>query len=174
MLVICHICNESKESTEYHSYKSHGKVYFRKLCKICDDRQKWQRDKISPQYRKRLKAKNERNKLQRKDPLYTHKFILKDSKDSDRKSGFKNDLTKKFVQEAIKDGCSYCGESSIRMTLDRVDNSIGHTVTNVVSCCIRCNYVRRDMPHGAWLLVIPAMRAAREKGLFEGWDNRVK
>jgi len=83
-------------------------------------------------------------------------------------------LTKGFIAEQVAKGCLYCGESEIRMTLDRICNEKGHTQDNVMPACIRCNYTRRDMPHEAWLVVAKGMREAREAGLFNGWTGRVK
>lgn len=95
--------------------------------------------------------------------------ILADSRKADRKKGHSNDLDLEFVGHAISQPCSYCGETSLRMTLDRVDNAVGHTRDNVVPSCERCNFARRDMPYSAWLCVSVAMRQAREEGLFGDW-----
>jgi uncharacterized protein with PIN domain len=35
--------------------------------------------------------------------------------------------------------CSYCGEEIKTIGLDRVDNSKGYVMGNVVSCCTPCN-----------------------------------
>lgn len=59
------------------------------------------------------------------------------------------------------------------MTLDRKDNALGHTPGNVVPACTRCNYVRRDMPEKAWLMLAPAMRVAREAGAFGDWTCQI-
>jgi hypothetical protein len=59
------------------------------------------------------------------------------------------------------------------MTLDRVDNSIGHIKSNVVPACTRCNYTRRDMPYEAWLLIAKSMRKAREAGMFDNWTGSI-
>src|SRR5579862_8733161 len=93
------------------------------------------------------------------------RWIYKDSRQSDRKSGLENDLTKEFIEAAIAGGCTYCGETALRMTLDRIDNARGHTQDNVVAACIRCNYLRRSVPYAAWLVIAPAVRQAREQGL---------
>lgn len=84
------------------------------------------------------------------------------------------DLTKQEIEQLIVRGCDYCGEKSLRMTLDRIDNSKGHTRENVVPACIRCNYARRNMPYEAWLCLVGGMRQAREKGLFKDWTGRTR
>ena len=49
--------------------------------------------------------------------------------------------------------CHYCGESNIewktfndgtRSNLDRKDNKLGYTFSNVVVCCTECNLMKRD------------------------------
>lgn len=55
------------------------------------------------------------------------------------------------------------------MTLDRIDNTIGHVQTNVVAACVRCNYMRRDMPYAAWTRLVPLIKQLREEGLFGAW-----
>lgn len=96
-------------------------------------------------------------------------MIVRDARHSDKKYGRENNLTKDAVAALLSSGCSYCGERQIRMTLDRVDNARGHTLDNVVSACIRCNMMRRDMPYTAWLAIVPSVRDARESGLFGDW-----
>lgn len=103
-----------------------------------------------------------------------HRWIWSDSRRSDRKRGLENDLTKEFIEKQIEKGCSYCGETEIRITLDRIDNRVGHIISNVVSACIRCNYVRGNMPHSAWILVAQGMKVAREQNAFDGWTGRTR
>jgi hypothetical protein len=110
---------------------------------------------------------NERRRARRK--LKPARAILNDSKQNDRKRGLVNDLDLDFVERAICQECTYCGERPPRMSLDRIDNSIGHTKENVVPCCVRCNLVRGNMPHAAWKLVAKGMREASEQGLFGDW-----
>jgi hypothetical protein len=99
--------------------------------------------------------------------------ILADARRADRKRGRECDLDLDFIRAAVGAPCVYCGETEIRMTLDRVDNSLGHAKANVVGACERCNYLRRDMPYEAWLVVALGMRAARERGLFGTWTGGI-
>lgn len=49
----------------------------------------------------------------------------------------------------IQDPCIYCGlvseDSSQFNGLDRVDNSVGYAMCNVVTCCKTCNYAKHTM-----------------------------
>ena len=101
-------------------------------------------------------------------------IILRDSKGSDKKYNRENDLTKEFIEETVKDGCSYCGEKLLRMTLDRIDNTLGHLMSNVVPACIRCNYTRGSMPYQAWLCLADGMKRAKENDLFGDWTGRCR
>lgn len=40
--------------------------------------------------------------------------------------------------------CSYCGNSIDTIGLDRVDNTVGYTLENLVSCCKQCNWMKVD------------------------------
>lgn len=117
---------------------------------------------------------NARGSLSRTKAEDTWRWILEDSRRSDRCYGRQNNLSREFVESSIKNGCIYCGETQLRMTLDRIDNEKGHTRDNVVPSCIRCNYTRRDIPYEAWLVIAPGMRRAREAGLFGGWTGQVR
>jgi hypothetical protein len=57
-------------------------------------------------------------------------------------------------------------------TIDRIDNTIGHTESNIVPACIRCNLIRKAMPHSAWMCLVPGLKEARNKKLFGDWIGR--
>jgi hypothetical protein len=40
--------------------------------------------------------------------------------------------------------CEYCGTEILSRSLDRLDNSKGYDLNNVVSCCEHCNMARND------------------------------
>ena len=108
------------------------------------------------------------------NPSNVAAVIYKDSRKGDKKLGRDNDLDRVWIQTAIEGGCSYCGETELRMTLDRIDNTLGHVKTNVVPACIRCNYLRRDAPFEAWSYLLTGLREAREQGAFGSWDGSPK
>lgn len=101
-------------------------------------------------------------------------WILEDSRKADRRKGLENDLDREFIEHLLEihPDCSYCGERTIRRTLDRVDNTKGHLKTNVRVACIRCNLLRHDMPFEAWMSLVPHIRTTREQGLFGTWIGK--
>jgi len=58
-------------------------------------------------------------------------------------------LTIEQFAQAIKPACYYChgffGKTTTGSGLDRVDNTKGYTVDNVVSCCHFCNRIKQDL-----------------------------
>lgn len=164
----CKVCGLDKPLAEMTPRKKNGKTYFTNRCKKCESlrTQKWQ--SANPEKYQRLQdALKATRKTERK--INRARTILTDSRGDDRKKGRENDLTLDFIETTIARGCRYCGEITIKMTLDRIDNAKGHTQGNVVPACIRCNYIRKDMPYAAWLVVAKGMREAREQGLFGDW-----
>ena len=147
----------------------------RPYCKPCENRQRGERRrKAGPLHDERARRYTAKLSAMRRSGQQVARWILADSRGSDRKHGRENTLTLNFIESAIANGCTYCGETSLRMTLDRMDNATGHTPENVLAACIRCNYLRRHTPYAAWLEIVPSVRAAREKDLFGEWDGRCR
>jgi hypothetical protein len=82
-----------------------------------------------------------------------------------RLRGLEWSLTKQEAEHLFRGVCNYCGIeptqshfSSSQDTqpftyngIDRVDNSTGYTPSNTVSCCVTCNYAKRDMESADFL-----------------------
>jgi hypothetical protein len=172
----CFICKAKKSLKDFYYSKIPMDTSKQSTCKKCKSKIQWQRRKKDPDYCAWMKKyeliRANRQKQKRRQGLDTSRFILSDSKCADRKNGFLNNLTREFIEEKIKIGCFYCGELKLRMTLDRIDNSKGHTKANVIPACIRCNYTRRDMPFKAWCYIANGIKKARTKGLFGRWTGR--
>lgn len=173
---ICTCCNETKPLEEFFTRKVRGNRYPETRCKKCSTAIRKAKKKESGWYELTKPQRSEESRLRhkkyRRDPDKLPMVIVRDCKGSDRKKGLENDLDELFVRSKIANGCSYCGETDVRMTLDRIDNSIGHIKSNVVCACMRCNLVRGSMPIEAWKVVSEAMRSARVKGLFGDWQGK--
>lgn len=163
-----HICPCGKEETLDEPFYAKSAV-----CRKCYREKK---ATLNRKYRKQPHTKDKYNskaRERRQDPNLRAKYILWDSQRGDKKLGRENDLTIDFINETISCECGYCGESELKMTLDRKDNSIGHIQENVIPCCVRCNYIRRDMPYEAWICLAPRLKEIRESGLFGTWTCEV-
>ena len=170
----CAKCGIEKPRTTEHFLQTLG-GYWRSYCKPCHNRNGHERKRAKEKgCKESLEKHNARMRAKRRDPDLVPRHVYSDSRKSDQKRGFPNDLTFDFVCEVLAKGCSYCGETQLRMTLDRIDNATGHTQSNVNPSCIRCNYARGAMPYQAWLCLVPGMREAREKGLFLAWTGRAR
>lgn len=94
--------------------KSRGKVT--SICTISDEQKR--RDKISK--------------------------MLSAYRCKDKKKGYYTNITREYLTDIIYNGkCIYCGDTH-NIGLDRIDNSRGHEIGNVVPCCYECNVARGD------------------------------
>ena len=148
----CSICKKDSELINFKLYQKSksGEYYYSAKCIECRKKymNSWVRDKrIS-------------------DPASA---ILSQTKAVDKNRSLRNDLTISVIRDLIKNPCSYCGTSSRKISLDRIDSLSGHTIVNVLPCCTRCNLIKRDMPQAAWLLLVPAIAHIEKSGLWGDW-----
>lgn len=171
---VCRKCGQLKHGSLFSAKIVSGHEYLRSNCRKCEHK----REKAMPSHKERSKRtvrnQGRRRKEERKDSSSIYKHIYYDARRSDKRHGRKNDLELEFIRAKVAGECQYCGESEIRMTLDRIDNSLGHLKDNVVPCCIRCNYIRGNIPYDAWLKMVPGVREARIAGLFGAWIGGIK
>jgi hypothetical protein len=168
----CTKCKDEYPESDFTTRTRNGRITRSSWCKPCkrqisrDKRRAGDWSKPSDEQLElwRLKGIEDRADVSKRG-----RFILEDSRKSDRRRGFDNDLTRGAIEKLISRPCSYCEGTGDRMTLDRIDNDIGHTQANVVPACYRCNIVRGSMPYEAWLVLAPSMKVARENGLFGDW-----
>jgi hypothetical protein len=166
----CRSCKALKPKALFYAKQS--------LCKECDRQRATSAYHVHEQpteieRERRKETKSAWEKKRRRDPTKRSYIIWRDSRASDRRNGRANDLTIPFIESLVCQGCAYCGETTLKMTLDRVDNKVGHLQCNVVPACVRCNYLRRDMPYRAWLEIAKVIRRLRKQGLFGDWVGGV-
>lgn len=171
----CSSCKETKDITEY---SSKGEGRYSSYCLRCD-RERARKYRVEHGRAKECPVKAARRAVkyaakEREDRASNKRlggFVLADCRASDRKKGRTCDLDRAFVDEMVSLPCVYCGINAehAKMTLDRIDNSLGHLKSNVVTACYRCNLIRGDMPHSAWIMIAPSVREASEAGAFGEW-----
>lgn len=87
------------------------------------------------------------------------------------------DIAKDYFLELVQKDCFYCGSepSSVSKAtngnfiyngVDRIDNSKGYVLGNVVSCCTKCNFIKGTMS-------LEELREHLNK-IFKNWIMRIK
>jgi hypothetical protein len=170
VLIECRVCHDEKKPDEMKQL--HGKPC--KICRRCDNKGRNTRYKKTPVSEARKQRINAKMRSRRASGENLGYFVLKDSRQSDKVHNRLNDLTREFVEQQIAKPCTYCELTGLRMTLDRIDNLKGHLQSNVQPSCMRCNYIRRNIPYEAWILMIPGVKAAAQCGAFGSWDGSWK
>ncbi len=109
-----------------------------------------------------------KNELHKKINSYKQQDIKKD-KNLDGLISYE-ELLEKLVVSKLK--CYYCRKDVLLLyennreqkqwTLDRLDNSLGHTKDNVVVCCLKCNLERRCLNDEKFLFT-KQMRIIKKK-----------
>jgi hypothetical protein len=166
----CKHCGRGEPEATFYRKRVKDKFYPRFICHECDREYRKKYPTSEAALTGQKKRRSARKRVNRTIEIHRCKYILGDSQRDDRKKGRQNDLDRDFIRTLIDEGCAYCADREARMTLDRVDNSLGHLKSNVVASCMRCNYFRRDMPHDAWMMIAPKIRQARLLGLLDGWN----
>lgn len=71
--------------------------------------------------------------------------------------------------------CYYCTESDIKnLGLDRIDNKLGHEISNVVVCCEKCNFILSDIPKQAKELLKTGLKLIKQQGALQKWTIPTK
>lgn len=85
-------------------------------------------------------------------------YLMNNYKQSAKKRGLEFSLSRDFFSVLISGNCHYCGVPPNRLKysdnsvdtplryngIDRVDNGIGYTPDNSISCCKECNFLKKD------------------------------
>lgn len=121
----------------YHYYSLYWNVNNRERIREAQKKHYWSNvDKF--------REKGRLDQARRKGTLnYKYSEYKKSAKDNDREFTLTKDDFKKLWLKP----CYYCNSTIENIGLDRLDNSQGYIIENVVSCCIRCNKMKRDMNH---------------------------
>jgi hypothetical protein len=90
--------------------------------------------KLIKDYRS-LSGQNINNKLSK---------MLSSYRNSDIRKGLEFKMTRDDLFKIINQPCSYCNATE-NIGADRIDNSKGHVVENIIPCCYVCNVVRSNL-----------------------------
>lgn len=67
-------------------------------------------------------------------------------------------LSRNFFQLFEKKECIYCTQKLDTSRIDRINNTIGYIVDNIVPCCKDCNYLKKDLSLEEFLLHVEKIK----------------
>ena len=134
LIKYCKRCGKEAEFSYQSATRKDGTPIPRCSCKKCENQKREERRKrngITTARKKGYKKYQKKISYMRKNNIDSARWILQDSKASARKKNIPHNLTKEEIEDIISNGCCYCEDKELRMTLDRIDNSKGYFPGNV-------------------------------------------
>lgn len=170
----CYLCKETKPATVEHFPKDKNRFLgIGYQCRPCALRVRRERGDSRKNRWKTLMTPEQRTKKSALSRKYFAgggwRFAKVAAYESfDKERGLACNMTTEWFEKNIQNKpCIYCGRSKVRIGCDRIDNSLGHTIANVVPSCGDCNKSRQDIfTHKEMLQLGPhisAIFARREK-----------
>lgn len=132
------LCSKHYQSLPEHKLASH-RYYKLNKAKV-RERSKLRYEQNKAQILAKYKA--ECTSLHRR--WIRHKAIAK-SRD------IENTITYDDFERVVSSPCYYCNNSQKTRGLDRVDNSKGYLLNNIVSCCWTCNSMKGSLSIEQWV-----------------------
>jgi len=141
----CGKCKKMKSVSEFNKNvsKKDGLSYY---CRVCS-KKKW--DKYYLNHLVKIHTKNRNYYRTHIDEIKVYhqslrgKFFEYKNGFTAKKLGFS--FTFKEFMLFWQQPCFYCKDSIKTIGLDRIDNTKGYFPSNCVSCCDKCNYMKRGM-----------------------------
>lgn len=109
--------------------------------------------------------------------IAAYNSVLNGYKYSAKKRGLSFELTSEEFREITSQPCHYCGIEPKQISktrgrngeyiyngIDRVNNSIGYVISNVVPCCKRCNTAKREIAYDDFVTWIDRLVRFRAEG----------
>ncbi len=92
----------------------------------------------------------------------------KSYRSGDKAKGRWNDLETTWAYRRMASSCYFCNAFPAG-GLDRIDNALGHSLVNTVSCCENCNFILCDIPWQAKLELKWGLAMIHGSGLLKEW-----
>lgn len=170
----CFRCKQVFPLSSEFFYKDSARIFGLSYeCKICLRKRKKGRDRRVERWanmsaEQRQKVKNRHIKYNRTEKARAV-FLASAYKKFDEKKNLLNDITSDFIfNEIFTKKCVYCN-TEYNLGCDRIDNSKGHLISNVVPSCGDCNVMRGDrFTHKEMLIIgktISQVKIARDSAL---------
>jgi len=144
---ICRVCSEEKPSSSFHKGRTQ--------CYSCAYKKAGGSKYDAEYHRQYYKV----YQLIAKHKAYVHR---------DKRHGWIDSLSTDDALFLMQQPCYYCNTEHA-LGLDRIDNTLGHSLQNVRSCCEKCNNILGDIPDDAKQLLKMGLKEIQQQGLLTKW-----
>ncbi len=138
----CRLCKEIKEDSNFYTRSDTNKLYG--TCKSCQIVEHRTNRKNNP---KKYKETAHKNNMAAKHRVTKRYSVYKNRALNKRKVIFKLSIEEFEKITSLK--CNYCNGFSTNVDyvgIDRIDSGKGYTIDNCISCCDKCNFMKKDYP----------------------------
>jgi hypothetical protein len=173
---ICTKCKKEKSLDQFRKDLRY-KIGHTSWCITCiqelQDKHKTIRQNMSPAkkrefYKQRYSLNRDRELAYRRTDKALFNAYKSDTKR--RRLGMTFELTFQEFQTLINNSCMYCGQPNCR-GIDRIENDVGYTANNSVSCCWTCNHMKYNRSQQDFLTHIKKMYLHLFKGIKHEISN---
>jgi hypothetical protein len=149
----CKKCRSIQHCLYYHDPKNHERIRNNQNFFRNSPENLWKKEKLkiyhAESYRKQSQDKEYKRKVKRaaaerwrrRTPAGVFKYYKRGAKDRD----LVFEITIEDINNFWQKPCDYCGDTIEKVGLDRVDNTKGYFLENLVPCCKKCNYMKTNM-----------------------------
>lgn len=133
--------------------KNYHKEYHKKWYEKNKEKRSLQLKEYNKSHKKECVVNTQKYTLKNKAKVYAYgidysktskgRFRTYKSSAIRRKHDF--DLTSEDFVKITSSPCVYCGESTKKIGIDRIDNSKGYLIENCAPCCTICNMMKKTM-----------------------------
>lgn len=115
-----------------------------------ESRAKYKKDKAP--FLKRIAKWESKNKTKRRAMTYDWQkrnpkaYSLNYYKSGARNRGIEFCITREQFESMWNKDCHYCGSYITTIGIDRINNSRGYHIENIVACCTLCNMMKKTLP----------------------------
>lgn len=145
---IAKLLGRSRSSICSKLYKLNGPRVLHKVCNICN------KEFTTHQYSiiacsTECKKVNQRNSSKYMELTISSRY--RHYKYSANKREITFNLTLEDFSKYWKKPCGYCGDVIETIGLDRIENTKGYSIKNIIPCCTVCNMMKRDISKETWM-----------------------
>jgi len=142
----CYKCKIVKSKSDFGKDKSR-KDGLRYICKQCANEYNKNFSKTAEQkeHKRKYAIKYRKTSETYKKYCDTPNYAYTQYKASSKTRKLLFDITFEDFLTFWRIPCYYCNDSIETIGLDRIDSSKGYIINNIVSCCTKCNYMKRDL-----------------------------